>query len=277
MGAVRSGDGESQSAGLRVAQSADVAGGLRYYSSAFLPAAYAATTIGKADSPIKTAGINNLKNPSLTPTRQRRQLDLLRGMNQQFAVEQSGDPRIESMIDTFELAFRMQTAVPDVTDLSGETPSTLSLYGINEGQTDNFGRQCLLARRMIESGVRYVEITHTDWDHHAGLTTQHAAALPADRPTDGRVPRPTWPNAVCSTTRWSSGAASSAGRRTIRRRTVADHNRDGFSMWLAGGGTKGGFSHGETDEHGYKAVEDGCIRTTSTPRCCICWDSITSS
>ncbi|MDA0282375.1 MAG: DUF1501 domain-containing protein, partial [Planctomycetota bacterium] len=172
-------------------------GGSRYYASAFLPAAYQATSVGEAGVNIKSAEIGNLTNPRLTSQGQRQQLDLLQSLNRKFTDEQPGNTRLEGMIESFELAFRMQDKLPEVLDISTETKSTLDAYGIGQGETDNFGRQCLLARRFAEAGVRFIEITDTDWDHHgfvsrlmpqaARRVDQPAAALLSDLQSRGML------------------------------------------------------------------------------------------
>src|SRR5262249_49772399 len=132
----------------------------RTCGSAFLPAAYQATTIGH---PVRQARIPNLLSPRLSAHGQRRQLDLLQALTRELAERQQDD-RLDGIVDTFELSFRMQTEFPRVLDLSGESRATLDLYGIDAQPTDDFGRQCLLARRLAEAGVRFIELTSTGWD-----------------------------------------------------------------------------------------------------------------
>ncbi|MDA1018200.1 MAG: DUF1501 domain-containing protein, partial [Planctomycetota bacterium] len=218
-------------------------GGSRYYASAFLPAAYQATSIGDAEKNIKSATIGNLTNPRLTPSGQRRQLDLLQSMNRKFADEQAGNARLEGMIESFELAFRMQDELPKVMDISGETKSTLDAYGIDQSGTDNFGRQCLLARRFAEAGVRFIEITDTDWDHHgfvsrlmpqaAKRVDQPAAALLADLQARGMLED--------TLVVWGGEFGRTPDDPTQDGR---GHNHKGYTMWLAGGGMKGGLTWG---------------------------------
>ena len=224
-------------------------GGLRYYGSAFLPAPYAATLIGDANRPTAPATIGNLSNPRLSAAEQRRQLDLLQGLNRDFLAA-TADPRVEGLIESYELAFRMQDALPRVMDLSGETRETLELYAAEEP----FGRQCLLARRFAEAGVRFIELTHADWDHHGFLAeglTKNCQQI--DRPI--------------------AGLLTDLDRRGLLRDTLVvwggefgrtpddpstdgrNHNHRGYSMWLAGGGVRGGLVHGATDDYGFEAVE----------------------
>ena len=229
-------------------------GGSRYYASAFLPAAYQASSIGKAGKNIKDARIGNLINPRLSRQGQRRQLDLLQSMNRTFTEQQPGDTRLEGMIESFELAFRMKDELPKVMDLSGETKSTLKAYGIN-GPSDSFGRQCLLARRFAEEGVRFIEITDTDWDHHgfvsrlmpsaARRVDQPAAALLHDLEQRGMLED--------TLVVWGGEFGRTPEDPTQDGR---GHNHKGYTMWLAGGGVKGGLTWGQTDEYGYEAVVD---------------------
>ncbi|MCH9652838.1 MAG: DUF1501 domain-containing protein [Planctomycetes bacterium] len=229
-------------------------GGSRYYASAFLPAAYQASSIGEAGKNIKDARIGNLINPRLSRQGQRRQLDLLQSMNRTFTEQQSGDTRLEGMIESFELAFRMKDELPQVMDLSGESKSTLNAYGIN-GPSDSFGRQCLLARRFAEAGVRFIEITDTDWDHHgfvsrlmpsaARRVDQPAAALLNDLEQRGMLED--------TLVVWGGEFGRTPEDPTQDGR---GHNHKGYTMWLAGGGVKGGLTWGQTDEYGYEAVVD---------------------
>ena len=230
-------------------------GGSRYYASAFLPAAYQASSIGQAGKSIKTATIVNLTNSRLTAQGQRRQLDLLQSMNRKFTQEQAGDTRLEGMIESFELAFRMKDELPAVMDLSGESKATLDAYGIDQGATDSFGHQCLLARRFAEAGVRFIEITDTDWDHHGFVSRlmpqaskrvdQPAAALLNDLKQRGMLED--------TLVVWGGEFGRTPEDPTQDGR---GHNHKGYTMWMAGGGVRGGLTWGETDEYGYEAVLD---------------------
>ncbi len=228
-------------------------GGLRYYSSAFLPAAYSATLLGDANRPSKNLALGNLSNPRITETGQRRQLDLLQAMNRDL-TEKTADPRVEGMIQSYELAFRMQAELPKVMDLGGESHATLDLYGIDKGPTDLFGRQCLLARRFAEAGVRFIEITHTEWDHHGFLSTlMPKNCQQIDRPIAGLLADLEQRGLLEDTlVVWGGEFGRTPEDPTQDGR---GHNNKGYCMWLAGGGVKGGHVHGATDEHGYEAVE----------------------
>ena len=227
-------------------------GGLRYYQSAFLPAAYSATTIGDSNRPSKTATVGDLSNPRLAPAAQRQQLDLLQRFNRRTA-EQTADPKVEGMIQAYELAFRMQSEMPRVMDLTGETQETLALYGADGGPTETFGAQCLLARRFAEAGVRFIEVTHTDWDHHGFLSSlMPARCHEIDKPVAGLLADLAQRGLLDETlVVWGGEFGRTPDDPTQDGR---GHNHKGFSMFLAGGGTKSGHIHGETDEYGYEAI-----------------------
>jgi hypothetical protein len=229
-------------------------GGIRYYSSAFLPAIYSATLIGSAEQPGRPPAVGNLQAERLAPAAQRAQLDLLQALNRDVAA-QTADPQIEGVIESFELAFRMQTELPRVLDLSRESTATLERYGIRDGAPSQvFGRQCLLARRMVEAGVRFVEVTHTDWDHHGFLSTlMPKSCREIDRPVAGLLADLAQRGLLEDTlVLWGGEFGRTPDDPTQDGR---GHNNKGFSLWLAGGGVKGGFAFGATDEHGYEAVE----------------------
>jgi hypothetical protein len=207
---------------------------------------------------VRDAEIGNLSNPILSRGDQRRQLDLLNELNESYAAESSDVDAvdIEAVIDSFELGFRMQSELPDVMDLSGETEETLRLYGIGEGKpSDNFGRQCLLARRMVESGVRHVELCDEFWDQHSGLVKGHnARAAATDKPIAGLLADLRRRGLLDRTlVLWGGefGRTPDTAKKDLDGR---DHNPGGYTMWLAGGGVRGGLQHGSTDELGFKAV-----------------------
>jgi hypothetical protein len=161
-------------------------GGAQNYGSAFLPAACQATRIGSEGQPIAQARLGNIRNPRLGQATQRLQLDLVQSMNRDLLERERVHPGVEGVIESYELAFRMQGKLPEVLDLAGESPTTQRLYGLDDPATGDFGRQCLLARRLVEAGVRFVELTHGDWDQHRGLKAGHARnARAVDRPIAG--------------------------------------------------------------------------------------------
>lgn len=231
-------------------------GGVNNWSSAFLPAAYQGTPLGSAAVPAEQALIPFIRNEG-TPRRvQRLQLDLLNEMNRQKLAEAGPDAALEGRINAFELAFRMQSAAPELQDLSGETKATLRLYGLDDPRTKNFGRQCLLARRAVERGVRFVQCTHSyKWDQHDNLKRDHAVnAAEVDRPIAGLITDLKQRGLLEDTLVLWSGEF---GRTPVAQgRDGRDHNPHGFTAWLAGGGVKGGMAHGKTDDYGYYAVAD---------------------
>jgi hypothetical protein len=144
-------------------------GGAQNYGNAFLPAIYQGSRIGSLGQSLNDALIPHLKNNRLNPYQQRKQLDFIQSMNRDFKEGKQDGSQIEGVIESYELAFRMQSALPEVMNLKREKPATLESYGIGKGITDQFGRQCLMARRLVEKGVRFVEITHGNWDQHGAL------------------------------------------------------------------------------------------------------------
>ena len=232
-------------------------GGANNYGSAFLPAVYQGVALANIKTPIKDAKIQNLNNPQLTATQQRRQLDLIQTFNQQMAKKDPEDTRIGGVIESYERAFRMQSALPRVMNLSEETQQTLDMYGIGDGKpSDNFGRQCLIARRMIEAGVRHVECCDEFWDQHSALKKGHEARAAAVDQGSAALLKDLRQRGLLDDTLvvWGGefGRTPDTAKANLDGR---DHNANGYTMWLAGGGTKGGIQYGATDELGYKAVE----------------------
>ncbi len=236
-------------------------GGARNYGSAFLPAVYQGTPLGKAGAPASQATIRNLTNPGLSAAAQRREFDLLRELNAEQIKKAPGDSELEAIISSYELAWRMQSHAPHVLDLADESRDTLALYGIGEPATDNFGRQCLMARRLSESGVRFVQVTYGDstanpaWDQHSNLPKHAEHARNVDRPIAGLLADLKRRGLLEDTLVWWG---SEFGRTPYAEKngTGRDHNPGGFTVWLAGAGVKPGFAFGATDELGHKAVVD---------------------
>jgi hypothetical protein len=235
-------------------------GGPRNYSNAFLPAVYQGTAIGRAGQPTTEARINDIANSTLSTGDQRRQLDLLESLNRQQLERAGGDDELSALINSFELAWRMQMNAPAVMDLSGESQSTQALYGIGEKETDDFGRQCLLARRMAEAGVRYIQISYADngsnprWDQHSNIEKHAEHAKATDKPVAGLIADLKARGLLEDTLVWWGGEF---GRNPFSQGSDGrDHNPKGFTHFLAGGGVKSGFVHGATDEFGHEAVTD---------------------
>lgn len=232
-------------------------GGTKNYGAAFLPAVYQGTAIGDIKTPVRKAEVGNLSNPLLSRGDQRKQLDLLQQLNRDYAAATAASPEIDAVIDSYELGFRMQSELPRVMDLSRETQETLDLYGIGDGEpSDDFGRQCLLARRMVESGVRHIELCDEFWDQHGNLVKGHnRRAAATDKPIAGLLTDLRRRGLLDRTLVLWGGEFGRTPDTKQNNLDGRDHNPNGYTMWLAGGGVRGGYQHGATDELGYKAVE----------------------
>jgi len=230
-------------------------GGVQNFGSAFLPANHQATRIGSSRASMKDAKISNLTNAVVSSQELRRQLDLAQSLNRSHLEDSGGDKSLEARIQSMELAFRMQTEAPGVMDISGETETTMKLYGIDQPQTENFGRQCLLARRLSEAGVRFVQVSHSYWDQHNALKQKHQElALEVDRPIAGLL-KDLKARGLLEDTLVIWGAEF--GRTpTAQGKDGRDHNPHAFTYWMAGGGVKRGFSYGETDDYGFYARDN---------------------
>jgi uncharacterized protein (DUF1501 family) len=228
-------------------------GGSKCWSSGFLPSIYQGTQIRKVENSVEKM-IRNIRNPRFTEQEQRTQLDLIKSLNEQHAEQAAHETDLEARIASFELAFRMQTTASDVFDVSREPESVHKLYGKSQ-----LGTTLLVARRMVQSGVRFVQVSHGSWDHHtqiktslktrAGECDQPLAALLTDLQQSGRLEDTLviWGGEFGRTPGYDRSGTGEPGR---------DHHNDCFSMWMAGGGVKGGLVHGQTDEFGAKGVAD---------------------
>ncbi len=230
-------------------------GGVNNYSSAFLPAIYQGTPMGNAGVSSDKANF-----PFITGTtprdQQRREIDLLGSMDRERLTHLGPDPALEGRIESFEMAFRMQSAAPDVQDLSKETKETKELYGLNDPVTANFGRQCLMARRFAEAGVRFVQCSHSyKWDQHGDLRKGHSRnAQEVDQPITGLITDLKRRGLLKDTLVLWGGEF---GRTPVAQgKDGRDHNPHAFTMFLAGGGVKPGITHGSTDDYGYYAATD---------------------
>ena len=232
------------------------AGGMDNFGSGFLPAAYQGTLFRRGSRPIA-----NVEPRELEPEIQKEKLSLLKKMNHGVLDRLGSVTELDAAIANYELAFRMQSAVPELIDLSGESKATLDLYGINEKETEAYGRQCLLARRLVERGVRFVECLTPKldgidrWDQHGKLADGHAKnARATDKPVAGLL-KDLKSRGLLNETLVVWGGEF--GRTPMSQGSDGrDHNPFGFTLWLAGGGVKGGTIYGATDEYGYFAVEN---------------------
>jgi len=236
-------------------------GGPRNYGNAFLPAIYQGTALGQAGRPASESTIRNLANPSRSPADQKAELDLIRELHAEQLKRRPGDGELEAVASSFELAWRMQMNAPDVLDIAKESAETQKLYGIGDKVTDNFGKQCLMARRLSEAGVRYIQVTYGDssanpaWDQHSNLPKHAEHAKAVDKPIAGLLADLKRLGLLEDTIVWWGGEF---GRTPYAEKngTGRDHNPGGFTVWLAGGGFKPAFAFGATDEFGAKAVTD---------------------
>lgn len=231
-------------------------GGVQNYGNAFLPATHQGMAIGSAEIPISQAIVSNLENKQLTPGMQREQLALIQSLNKQHLEKASTDQSIEGLIASYELAFRMQSTMPQIMSLADESKDTLDLYGVGLESTDNFGRQCLLARKFAERGVRYIQVsTDYTWDHHQkvqeGSVTESAKV---DRPIAGLLTDLARRGLLDDTlVIWGAEFGRTP---MVENGDGRNHHPQGFTMWLAGGGVRGGMTYGATDDFGYAPVEN---------------------
>ena len=235
-------------------------GGLNNWGSAFLPAHFGGTPIGNASLKAKDAKVHHIRNPKWTPGQQRAQLDFLKQLNEDH-LSATPDPVLESRINSYELAFRMQTSMPEIQDTRGETEATRKLYGLDNPITEDFGRQCLMARRFAERGVRFVQVSHSDskvqWDQHGNLKKGHTEkASEVDKPIAGLLHDLKSRGLLEDTLVLWSGEFGRTPTVQGSGMDGRDHNPWGFTMWMAGGGVKGGFAHGATDDYGFYAERD---------------------
>jgi hypothetical protein len=237
-------------------------GGVNVFGNGFLPAIHQGSLI----YPEHASPLHNVQ-PSESDASQRDRLSFINDLDDGFLEQTNRHAQVEAAIDNYEIAYRMQTAVPELVDLAGETEATKTLYGLDSpnASTVAYGRQCLVARRLIERGVRFVELTMvgTDgmgqaanpWDQHTKLEEGHTAnALTVDQPVAGLVKDLKSRGLLDETLVIFSGEF---GRTPFVQGTNGrDHNPMGFSLWMAGGGLKKGFIYGQTDEYGYRVVEN---------------------
>jgi uncharacterized protein (DUF1501 family) len=231
-----------------------VKGGAPAWGNGFLPAAFQGTVVRGGRSPIL-----NLRPPEgVSPEQQGSTLDLIRALNREHLAAREGDSALAARIAAYELAFRMQAHAPELIDVSGESAATKALYGVDRPECGEFGLRCLLARRMVERGVRFVQLYCGDtngWDGHSDIEGNHAVhCARTDRPAAALIQDLKQRGLLDSTlVVW----AGEFGRTPMTEgKTGRDHNPYGFSMWMAGGGVKGGVSYGGTDAIGLRAEQD---------------------
>ena len=228
-------------------------GGVKNWSSGFLPGVYQGTQFRSDGAPI----LNLLPPEGAADRRQRGKLDLLNDLNRHYQAVRSDDAELQARMDAYELAFRMQSAAPEAVDMTKETAAVKQLYGIDDPVTSKFGTNCLLARRMVERGVRFVQLycgTGSQWDAHADIEGNHAKMCAiSDRPIAGLLTDLESRGLLDSTlVIWGGEFGRTPMSEGAKGR---DHNPYGFTMWMAGGGVKGGQIIGATDEFGLRAVE----------------------
>ncbi|MBL9144808.1 MAG: DUF1501 domain-containing protein [Verrucomicrobiaceae bacterium] len=234
-------------------------GGVNNWGAAFLPAYCQGTPIGNASIPAEKALVRHIRNDLISPALQRKQLDFLNEVNHEHLAMAGANGALEGRISSFELAFRMQSAMPEAQDVSSESEATRKLYGMDNPVTANFGRQCLMARRFLERGVRFVQVTHSDsevqWDQHGNLYKGHSKnAAEVDKPIAGFLKDLKSRGLLDDTLVIWGGEFGRTP--TAQGKDGRDHNPNGFTMWMAGGGVKKGFAYGATDDYGYYALED---------------------
>jgi len=240
--------------GFVVVSPAAVFQGAQLWASSFLPSAYQGTLVRDLKNPIA-----NIRDPSSSPERQRTKLDALGRLNDLHKRGRLNDSELDARIASFELAFRMQREAPEAFDLSRESAATHQMYGTDQPTTELFGRQCLMARRLVERGVRFVQLfdapVNNAWDHHSGLreqlpkrcaaVDQPIAALLTDLKARGLLED--------TLVLWGGEFGRTP---TAEGTNGREHHPFGFTMWMAGGGIRGGIVHGATDDFGWHAVED---------------------
>lgn len=244
--------------GFVVLSPAQPAQGAPLWGSSFLPAATQGTLIADLDRPIE-----NLGNDRFDVQMQRKQLDALKMLNQQHAEQRMDDSRLNARIESFELAYRMQTEAPEAFSVQGESKATRNLYGLDDPATEIFGKQCLMARRMAERGVRCIQVYHTQtskrtscqlWDQHGGLREELAANCAAtDKPIAGLLKDLKGRGLLDDTIVLWGGEFGRTP--TAENDNGREHHPFGFTMWMAGGGVRGGMAYGATDEYGWHAVD----------------------
>ena len=225
-------------------------GGAQNYGSSFLPASYQGTRLD-----LSNGGIPDIRNKHLDPSRQREQIDLIQGMNRDLLEKHPGNPELDGLIQSFELAYRMQTSVPTVLNIDGEKADTRERYGLDNAVTKDFGTQCLMARRLAEAGVRFIQVSKGGWDQHNSLKanlTKNCNGI--DRPIAALLQDLKDRDMLKDTLVVWGGEFGRSPQDQANSGDGRRHNNTGYSMWMAGGGVKGGMRYGATDEIGGTSV-----------------------
>jgi hypothetical protein len=230
-------------------------GGSVLWGTGMLPSAYQGVLLRNQGEPI----LNLSTPPTIAASQQRQLVDAVRALNLKRLVE-TGDPEIATRIDAYEMAFRMQSSAPQLTDIADETTATLGRYGIEDPRETTFARNCLLARRLVERGVRFVQLYHTNWDHHGGSTENLETHLPEvcreiDRASAGLIADLKDRGLLDETVVVWGGEFGRTPMGEQRESTGRNHHIDAFTMWFAGGGFQRGRVHGETDELGFGPID----------------------
>lgn len=224
------------------------------WRSAFLPGAFQGTYIDSQHTDVQKL-VENIRNTNLSLSQQRKQLDIVRRLNARHQADRGGDPQLESRIQSFELAFRMQTEAGEAFDIAQETQATRDAYG-----SGPIGRQLLMTRRLLERGVRFIQLysgNFQPWDNHSNLESDHRRlAGEWDQPISAFLTDLKQRGMFDSTLVFWGGEFGRTPVAELPELSGRDHNHYGFSMWLAGGGARGGYVHGATDEFGFAAVEN---------------------
>ena len=229
--------------------------GAKLYNNSFIPAVYAGTPIGDR------LLLSDSKNATLTRNEQRRVLERAQSRNRQLLDRHQRNTALNGLLSSYELAFRMQIELPSLLDVDEESRSTLDAYGIDKGATDMFGRQCLLARRLCEAGVQFIEITNGTWDHHSNIRSLlPQKCLETDRPIAALLNDLKQRDLLKDTLVLWGGEFGRTMTEKEKASGGSGHNNKGYTMWMAGGGVKSGYAYGQTDDEGWEAVE-GRIHT----------------
>lgn len=246
-------------------------GGVNNFGAAFLPAIHQGVALGAPGFPnslARDARFDSMTNDRISLAQQQLQLGLLKQMHERRRATSGADAELEARVLSFELAFRMQMSAPEALDISGETMTTRALYGLDKEPTANFGLQCLLARRLAERGVRFIQVSHAhslpfnneQWDQHSHLKKGHEINVAQiDQPITGLIKDLRCRGLLDDTlVVWGGEFGRTPTVQKGNNEPGRDHHPEGFTMWMAGGGVKGGLRYGRTDDYGYYAIENRC-------------------